>query len=97
MIIIIITRQDLNEVWKKAHHFLNDNAFLNFWLGTNSQKDLLKRYNPSEAIEGFKNVKSLQEILKPVSQEVRILKNQHESRVAALRETTTAKRGRAKG
>ena len=50
-----------------------------------------------EAIEGFNNVKSLQEILKPVSQEVRILKNQHEARVAAMRETTTAKRGRAKG
>ena len=61
--------------------FIKEQPFLSVWLGAKTVAAMLQRYTRAEVIAGFEHVTSLENKIKQLDVELKILKRQHESRL----------------
>ena len=67
--------------YKSVQDYIKDHAFLSVWLGAKTVAAMLQRYTRAEVIAGFEHVTPLEQKIKQLDVELKILKRQHESRL----------------
>ena len=66
---------------KSVQDFIKEQPFLSIWLGVKTVAAMLQRYTRAEVIAGFEHVTPLEQKIKQLDVELKILKRQHESRL----------------